>query len=84
MAFDEGITGSLHSVEWCYRYYRYLPFLEELGEIDPNFVPGVDNLKNLFGIEIARTGESQVSNSLTPPAPDWFDWMASILRRIFR
>ena len=66
MAFDEGITGSLHSVEWCYRYYRYFPVLEELGEIDPNFVPGVDNLKNLFGIEIARTGESQVKNPALP------------------
>ena len=84
MAFNDHITGSLHSVEWCYPYYRYLPVLEELGEIDPNFVPGVDNLKNLFGIEIARTGESQVSNSLTPPAPDWLDWAVSILRRLFR
>lgn len=84
MAFDESIGEGLHSVEWCYRYYRYLPVLEELGEIDPNIVPGVDNLKNLFGIEIARTGESQVSNSVTPSAPDWFDWAVSILRRLFR
>lgn len=85
MAFDKVLTWTLYSVEKSYFYYRYLPVLEELGEIDPVVVPGVQNLEYLFGIKLAKEADmSRDSKSVTSPSPDWLDWAASVLRRIFR